>query len=209
VRGAEERLGLYRYRWDMDCFPLTADSLALGKFCTLKPGDRVVDLGCGAGLLLLLCACRVSGLTLTGVELADHAASLARENLADNGLSGTILTGDLRYTRLPRADLVLSNPPWYPASHRGDAAHVALFSLDELCAAAGRALGDKGRFALVYDPLRLAALLAALRENRLEPKRLQLCRHRPDKPPFALLAEAVKGGRPGLEYLPDRITQEG
>ena len=72
----KEQLGPYIYRWDGDCFPLGADSLALGGFCTLKGGWRVLDLGCGAGLLLLLCARRQEGLTLSGVEWDPHAAAL-------------------------------------------------------------------------------------------------------------------------------------
>ena len=48
--------------------------------------------------------------------------------------------------------------------------------------------------------------VCALRGAGLEPKRLQFCRHSPDKPPYAVLAEAVKGGRPGLAVLPDKLS---
>ena len=202
----QERLGGYTYRWDEGCFPLGSDSLALGEFATLRAGDRVLDLGCGAGLLLLLCARRGENLTLTGVELDPHAAALARENLADNGLAGEILTGDWGALDLPGADLVMANPPWYPAGQRGDAARVEGRSLDKLCRSAARALGHRGRFALVYPPGRLVELLCALRGAGLEPKRLRLCRHSPDRPPYAALVEAVKGGRPGLDILPDRLS---
>ena len=92
MRGGEERLGQYTYRWDETCFPLGADSLALGEFCTLKKNDRVLDLGCGAGLLLLLCGEREPSAALFGVELDPNAARLARENLAANALAGVILT---------------------------------------------------------------------------------------------------------------------
>ena len=194
----EERLGRFTYRWGEGAFPLGADSLALGEFCTLKRGDRVLDLGCGAGLLMLLCQRREPGLTLTGVELDPGAADQARENLERNGLVGEILTGDVCALPLPRADLVISNPPWYPAGQRGDAARVAGRSLEEWCVAAGACLGHGGRFALVYRPEGLCELMCALRKAGLEPKRVKLCAHSPEKPPYALLVEAVKGGRAGV-----------
>ncbi len=201
-----EELGGYTYRWDELCFPLGADSLALGEFCTLKPGWRVLDLGCGAGLLLLLCARREASLSLSGVEADPHAAALARENLERNGLAGTILTADLRGAEWPeKADLVISNPPWYPegSGAAGGPGRMEGCTLGELCAAGAKALKGKGRFALCYPPERLAELMCALRSAGLEPKRLRLCRHSPDKPPYAALVEAVKGGRPGLAIEPD------
>ena len=52
----QERVGASTYAWSEDCFPLGADSLALGDFCTVNHRDPVLYLGCGAVLLLLLCA---------------------------------------------------------------------------------------------------------------------------------------------------------
>ncbi|MCI9264355.1 MAG: methyltransferase [Oscillospiraceae bacterium] len=204
-----EQLGPCVYRWTEECFPLGADSLALGEFCTLKPKDRVLDLGCGAGLLLLLCAGRERDLSLFGVELDPVAADLARGNLAENGLAGEILEGDLGTTALPEGmDLVVSNPPWYPrgSGAEGGPGRMEGCTLQTVCAAAARALRPKGRFALVHSPERLVDLLAGLRGAGLEPKRLQFCRGRGDRPPYAVLAEGVKGGRPGLKVLPDRIS---
>ena len=204
----KEQLGPYTYRWDGDCFPLGADSLALGGFCTLKGGWRVLDLGCGAGLLLLLCARRQEGLTLSGVEWDPHAAALARKNLSENGLEGQILTCDLRTMSLDKPmDLVISNPPWYPqgSGKEGGPGRMEDCTLPQLCTAAAGTLKPKGRFALVHRPERLTDLLCALRGAGLEPKRLRLCRHSPDKSPYAVLIEAVKGGHPGLDILPDLI----
>ena len=204
----KENLGPYTYRWDEACFPLGADSLALGDFCTMKQGYKVLDLGCGAGLLLLLCARRQQGLSLTGVELDPHAAQLARENLTENSLDGQILTCDLRdMSQENPVDLVISNPPWYPqgSGAQGGPGRMEGCTLPELCAAAAKALKPKGRFALVHRPERLTDLLCSLRGADLEPKRLQLCRHSPDKPPYAVLIEAVKGGRVSIDILPDYI----
>lgn len=206
-----ETLGGYTYRWDDGCFPLSADSLALGEFCTLKSGQKVLDLGCGAGLLLLLAARREPGTELFGVELDPHAAGLARENLRENGLAGTILTADFARAELPSGfDLVLSNPPWYPqgSGAAGGAGRMERCTLPELCKAAAKALKSKGRLALCYPAERLVDLLSTLRGAGLEPKRLQFCRHHRDKKPSAVLAEGVKGGRPGLEVLPDLLYDD-
>ena len=211
-----EVLGRYDLEvWD-GVFPLGEDSLALGDFATLRPGWRVCDLGCGGGTLLLLLARRERRLTLTGVELEAEAAQCARDNLAANGLEGTILTADLR-TRglLPNEgfDLVISNPPYFSpergkAGGRGRCAPESL--PDELCAAANRLLPTGGRFALTCRPERLCDLLCALRGHRLEPKRLRLAAHDAGRPPFAALVEAVKNGGPGLEVGPLLIrTPEG
>ena len=94
---APERLGPYVYRQSDGCFPLGADSLRLAAFATVRRGDRVCDLGCGAGALLLLLAARESTLELSGVELSPEDGALARQNLAENGLTGTIYTGELGY----------------------------------------------------------------------------------------------------------------
>ena len=80
--------------------------------------------------------------------------------------------------------------------------------VEDLCARAGSLTWTEGRFALVYRPERLAELFAALRDARLEPKRMQLLAYDTKKPPYAVLAEAVKDGGPGLEILPVRYQIE-
>ena len=208
-----ERLGPFTYR--QGGFPLGQDTLLLGRFATLRRGGRVCDLGCGAGALPLLLLARESSLDLSGVELDGEAAALARRNLAENGLSGVIRTGDLRRVReqVPAGcfDLVVSNPPYVPAGsgESGGSARMELCcTLTQVCAAAAFLLKNGGRFALVHRPERLAGLMEALGQSGLEPKRLQMVQHDRDKPPAAVLVEAVRQGRPGLSVLPTLILNE-
>ncbi|MBC5734213.1 methyltransferase [Lawsonibacter sp. NSJ-51] len=208
-----ERLGPFTYR--QGGFPLGQDTLLLGRFATLRRGGRVCDLGCGAGALPLLLLARESSLDLSGVELDGEAAALARRNLAENGLSGVIRTGDLRRVReqFPAGcfDLVVSNPPYFPAGsgESGGSARMELCcTLTQVCAAAAFLLKNGGRFALVHRPERLAGLMEALGQSGLEPKRLQMVQHDRDKPPAAVLVEAVRQGRPGLSVLPTLILNE-
>lgn len=205
---SQEFLGSYRLTQSDEFFKLGRDSILLARFCTLRPGWQVCDLGCGVGTLLLLLSQREARLERTGVELSPGAAALARRNLADNGLPGQILTGDLREKALLPGDrfhLVLSNPPYFRAGSGksgGQARMDDTCSVTDLCQAAGRLTRTGGRFALVYRPERLAELFAALQGARLEPKRMQLLAYNETKPPYGVLVEAVKEGGPGLEVLP-------
>lgn len=210
---APERLGPYVYRQSDTCFPLGGDSLALAAFASVRRGDRVCDLGCGAGALLLLLAARVSPLALSGVEYCPEDAALARQNLAENGLEGAICTGDLCAVckTLPAGSfsLAVSNPPYFKAGSGGCGGPARMegdCALEDWCAAAGRLLKNGGRFALVHRPERLCDLFAALRSAGLEPKRLRLLQHGLDCPPSAVLLEAVRQGRPGLEILPTLLS---
>lgn len=206
---APEQLGPYIYRQSDSCFPLGQDSLLLAAFATVRRSDRVWDLGCGAGALLLLLAARESDLTLTGVEISAADSELARENLRENGLNGEIFTKSVENIVLPAgaASLVVCNPPYFKAGSgtSGGPARMEEAGLKVWCAAAGRLLKNGGRFALVHRPERLAEIFAAMKAAGMEPKRLQLVQHGPDTPPSAVLVEGVRQGRPGLTVLPVQL----
>src|SRR5881275_2934801 len=60
----------------------------------VRAGSRVLDLGCGAGMLALL---KRKGVTLAGCDLSEECALAARRNGYDAGVAS-------RLTRLPFAD---------------------------------------------------------------------------------------------------------
>ena len=202
-----EQLGPYTLEQPEGVFPLGGDTLALGSFATVRPRWRVCDLGTGSGALLLLLAGRESSLSLCGVEIAPVSAQAAQHNLTNNALSGEVLCCDLRAAPLPAGqfDLVISNPPYFAVgsgTSGGSARCEECCSLDELCASAARLVKNGGRFALCHRPERLVDVLCALRAHGLEPKRLKLLSHSPALPPSAVLVEAVRQGRPGLDIAP-------
>ena len=72
--------------------------------------------------------------------------------------------------------------------------------MDQLMAATARYLKYGGDFFLVHRPERLAELCAQASAHQLEPKRLQLLRHRCDGPVTLVLLQCRKGGKPGLSW---------
>ena len=209
------------YRQD-PAAPLGTDSVLLADFVPLRGAERGIDLGCGAGILSLLLLCSSEKLHMTGLELREEAAALARENLARNGLGerSRILTGDIREHRSLFShgsfDLAVANPPYFAAGSgasspdpaRAGAREERDCSLPELCTASAVLLPTGGRFCLVYRPERLSELLVCLHESGLEPKRLRFVSARAESAPSLVLVEARRGGRPGLAVEPPLVLQD-
>lgn len=206
---------------DDEYFKLSQDSVLLGHFCEIKKDERFIDLGCGVGVLAIMALLRNPGTTAVGVEITEGAADLARENAKLCRLSGRleIMTGDLR--ALPpdmagKFDAALSNPPYFepgrgfvsPSIPMAAARDQTECDINELCAAASRALKTGGRLYLCYPPASLASLFSALSRNRLEPKRMRLVHPEISKPPCLALICARKAGGRGLAVEPPLIIAE-
>lgn len=211
--------GTIRMRIPDAQFRVSTDSMVLADFCRLPPQARVLDLGCGCGTLGLLLLGAAPEVFADGIEIQPDAARQAAQNAEENGLADRfrVFCGDLRQMPPELApgsyDCVVSNPPYYPPGsghlRREDSLSIArselMCPLDALCAAAARALRWGGRFFLVHKPERLTDLLVTLRENRLEPKRLQFVRHHPEASVSLVLVEARSGAKPGLTLQNDLI----
>lgn len=78
----------------------------------ISPGDRVLDLGSGSGVLAIAAA-RLGAARATGVDLDPEAEPIARANAERNGVAGSVdfVTGDaaLLAPLLAPAELILSN----------------------------------------------------------------------------------------------------
>ena len=86
-----------------------------------RPGDRVLDLGCGAGAAGLCLAHRVAGVTVTGLDIQEPLIALARESATANGMADTarFMAGDLLTPPdgigAGAFDHVMANPPFQKA----------------------------------------------------------------------------------------------
>ncbi|MDE5548235.1 MAG: hypothetical protein K2J30_04510, partial [Clostridia bacterium] len=111
-------------------------------------------------------------------------------------------------TQLPQAALTFPTPPYERGGFENAQADKAAcrkeltLTLEELCCSASRCLKYGGRFALVHRADRAAEALYTLHANGLEPKKLQFVSGKAGAKPYCVLVVAVKGGKPGLEVLP-------
>lgn len=105
-------------------FRAAMDAVLLAAACPARPGQRVLELGCGAGVASLCLGARVPGVGLAGLELQPDYAALARQNAARAGQDFEVFEGDLAAPpaalRARSFDHVLANPPYF--AHPGAAA---------------------------------------------------------------------------------------
>ncbi len=191
-------------------FPLSTDSIALAAFARLPKEARVLDLGSGCGTLGLLLLASDPGCTVTGVELDENAHNMALQNARDNHISNrlTSICGDIAaihtWMQPGSFSCCISNPPYFSAGPKSqtvpNARNDELCSLDTLMKSAAWALKYGGDFFLVHKPERLSELCATATKYGLEPKRLQLLRHRENSPVSVVLLACRKGAKPGLVW---------
>lgn len=194
-----------------------ADAVMLAAACPARPGQAVLELGCGAGVASLCLGWRVPDLVLSGLELQSDYADLARRNAAANGIALGVLTGDLALPppalRAMAFDHVLMNPPYFlggtPAPDPGRAtARSEATPLARWIDAGLRRLVPGGWLSVIQRADRLDAILAAL-HGRAGAVSLLPVAARAGAPAGRILVAARKGARGPLRLLAPLILHAG
>ena len=197
-------------------YRFSVDAVLLGNFIQPKPGDRILDLGCGCGIIPLILTYRWPKVSITGLEIQPSLASLAKKNVVLNNCQQRIeiVSGDLKeigkYVEEGSFDWVVSNPPYRkPGSGRVNkdgeqafARHEQLADLISVIKAADLAVKKKGRVAFIYPASRGASVIFELRNAGLEPKKMLSIFSYPDSTASLLIIEAVKQGGEEMIILP-------
>ena len=189
------------------CFGM--DAVLLSGFTRVLPGEKVLDLGTGTGIIPILLEAKTEGKHFTGLEIQEESADMARRSVAMNGLEEKIdiVIGDIKEASalfgLASFDVVTSNPPYMnhghglvnPGDAKAIARHELLCSLEDVIRETARLLKPGGRFYLVHRPFRLVEIMNKLTMYKLEPKRMKLVHPYIDKEPNMVLIECIKGAK--------------
>ena len=212
----------YRIIQNPEKFCFGMDAVLLSGFVRAGKGDILLDLGTGTGIIPILLEAKTQCAHLTGLEIQEESADMARRSVALNGLSHKIdiITGDIKEADriFPSAsfDCITCNPPYMIGSHglanpkepKAIARHEILCTLEDVVRQAGKLLKPGGHFFMVHRPFRLAEIMTILSQYKLEPKRMRLVYPYVDKEPNMVLLEAVRGGRPRLAVEKPLIVYE-
>ena len=189
------------------------DPVLLAASVPARPGQSVLDLGCGVGTAALCLGARVPDLELIGLERNPVYAALARRN----GLQ--VVEGDVAAmpdTLKARSfDYVIANPPYFDRAHGRPSAdqnrEEALGEVTPLATwvtAAAKRLKHRGYAYFIHRPERLPDLLSAAQQVLGSIEVLPLA-PRSGRNASLILLRGRKGGRSPFRLHFPRILHRG
>lgn len=204
-------------------FSFSLDAVLLARFASVpKTRGKVVDLCTGNGAIPLFLSARTKA-PIVGIELQERLVDMATRSVAYNELEGQIqiqqgdVKGIAKILGSEKYDSVTCNPPYFPveaapdkklSEHQAIARHEIHLNLEEAVGNAASLLKQGGKAAFVHRPGRLIELIAAMKANRLEPKRIQFVYPKVGREANTLLIEGIKDGKPDVKVLPPIIVYE-
>ncbi|WP_431225341.1 tRNA(1)(Val) (adenine(37)-N(6))-methyltransferase TrmN [Serratia sp. L9] len=141
------------------------DAVMLGAWVGVGQVQRVLDVGCGSGLIALMLAQRTAGeVAIDAVELDSDAAAQARDNVLESPWPEKVRvhTQDIHHFAQQHThcyDLIVSNPPYFEPAvacrdlARTNARYTETLTHDVLLDCAERLITAEGNFCVVlpYD----------------------------------------------------------
>lgn len=197
-------------------YRFSIDAVILAHHVRPKPGERVVDLGTGCGIVPLIVAYRYPAVHMFGIEVQKELADIANDNVRNNGMHETVRIVHRDMQTLQQAmfqgpvDIVVSNPPFRkahsgrvnPNRQRAVARHEISVTLPDVVKTAGDILKTAGLFVLIYTSERLPELVQHMKSCGLEPKNVRFIHSRRNSESKLMMMEGIKQGRPGLKVGP-------
>lgn len=202
---------------DKSMFNFSLDSILLPNFVTInKRTTKILDIGCGNAPIPLVLSKKTNA-KIIAVEIQKDVALLAQKSVAINDLNEQIevINDDIKILSASwesdQFDVVVCNPPFFEIKDgkktndkqaKTLARHELSLNLNDVFKISKKLLKNNGIIAIVHRPERLLEILELMRENNLEPKKLQFVFPKENKEANILLIEGSKNGNPGLKILP-------
>ena len=204
-----------------DGFCFGMDSVLLSIFAKISRKNAIVaDLGTGTGIISILVAGKQNPEKVYAVEIQEELVDMAKRSVKYNDLENKIdiinadIVGISRGNFNKKFDYVISNPP-YKKLNTGlindnqkklISRHEVKCTLKDVVNEASKLLKDKGVFYMVHRPDRLCDIFNAMRENKVEPKEIQLVHSHLEDEANLVLIKGVKCGNPSLKVLKPLIV---
>lgn len=195
-------------------FRVAVDTILVAAAVPARAGQRILDMGCGVGGIMMALAARVAGCQFTGIEIQPFLADLCAANIARNGFGGFMEVRQADACQILSSqeaafDHVALNPP-YNDKERHTSSPLAMKrrantdeagELADWIEAAARALRDDGVLTLIHRGDR-ATEVAALCSRFWGEVRITPVMTKPEGPAKRILIRASKQGAGSIVQQP-------
>ena len=132
------------------------DGVLLGSWVSCEKRNRILDVGSGTGLISLMVAQRNLDCKITGIEIDKDAFLESQLNVKNSNLKKRIKFYNVslqKFTSKSKFDVVVSNPPFFPANKskekRDVARHTNSLSFKDLIHYSTNLLSKNGVFCVI------------------------------------------------------------
>ena len=208
---------------DTDMFNFSLDSVLLPNFVKINKNTKnILDIGCGNAPIPLILSTKTSA-NIVGVEIQKDVYEMALESVKINNLEDriTIINQDIndyfKEVETDTFDVITCNPPFFKYKETSNinkndfktfARHEIKLNLSQIFLVAKKLLKNNGVIAIVHRPERLLDVIQSMKENNIEPKRVQFVYPKKGKEANIMLIEGSKNGKPGLKIMPPIYSHE-
>ena len=202
---------------DSDMFSFSLDSVLLPNFVTLnKKITNILDIGCGNAPIPLILSTKTNA-KITGIEIQESVYDMAVESVKINNKEDQIkiINDDInefyKNEETDKYDVITCNPPFFKYiessninknDYKTIARHEVKLNLNQLFTIARKLLKNNGVIAIVHRPERFLDVVMEMKQNNIEPKRVQFIYPKTNMEANIMLIEGTKNGNPGLKILP-------
>lgn len=145
--------------------------------------EKIIDVGCGCGIIPLILACRYPDTRITGVEIQKDLAGFASNNVTANHLGKKIhiIHDNIKNIGISdlngQADIIVSNPPYKkkdtgrlnPDSQKAIARHEIFLDIDLLFGCSKKLLNNQGRLYIIFPAQRVSELVLTMKRYHFFP----------------------------------------
>ena len=200
---------------DPSMFKFSLDSILLPNFVTInQTAKNILDIGTGNAPIPLILS-RKTKAHIIGVEVQKEVYDMALESVNINKLGDQIdiVNADIKdyYKKLDtKFDVITCNPPYFKVnenSNKNDseyktiARHEVLLNLEDIMKISRSLLKTNGFLSIVHRPERLVDIITLMKQNNIEPKKVQFVYPKKGEDANILLIEGSLNGKPGIKVL--------
>lgn len=206
-----------------DWFKFSLDSVLLANFVTVKNRKvKVIDLCSGNVPIPLFLSNKIDN-KIVGIEIQKEIVDLAKKTIKINNLENKIEILNLDVNTLREKyhsdtfDIITCNPPYFLIHEKSKindniiksiARHELKINLDNIFSISRYLLKNNGNIAIVHRTERFLEIIEKMKQNKLEPKKIQFVYPKKNLNSNIVLIEAKKNGKPGLKLLPPLIIHD-